>query len=182
MRSAKTLEEQHGRCWTFDGGPRTLTRVRWLGLDLGRRRIGLALSDSSATLARPWKAIAAGPSASATVDAVLAEVAQLARETLDDTRVDGMVVGLPRRLGGEDNENTKAAREAAALLGARAGVPVHLQDERLTSREAEARLAERERDWRQRKLLVDALAAAIILQDFLDEGASKPGREPSAEQ
>ena len=48
------------------------------------------------------------------------------------------------------------------------GLDVHLQDERLTSREAEAQLAEREKDWRRRKDEIDAVAAAIILQDFLD--------------
>ena len=51
----------------------------------------------------------------------------------------------------------------------RTGLPISLQDERLTSREAEARLALRERDWRRRKHRLDAAAAAIVLQDWLDE-------------
>ena len=142
--------------------------MTWLGIDLGRRRIGLALSDCSATLARPWKSVPAGPTADASIDAILIEVRRLARETLDEAGVDGFVVGLPRRLGGEDNAQTPIARHVAARLAERTGLTVHLQDERLTSREAEARLAERERDWRKRKPLIDAVAAAIILQDFLD--------------
>ncbi len=60
-------------------------------------------------------------------------------------------------------------RAFAAKLGSRSGRPVDLQDERLTSREAEQRLALRERDWRKRKRRLDAAAAAIVLQDWLDE-------------
>jgi putative Holliday junction resolvase len=86
----------------------------------------------------------------------------------DLSELGAIVVGLPRRLGGEDNDQTAAAREFAGALGQLAGLPVHLQDERLTSYEAESRLAERERDWRKRKAKLDAAAAAVILQDYLD--------------
>jgi putative Holliday junction resolvase len=85
--------------------------------------------------------------------------------------VHAVVVGLPRRLDGSDNEMTPLARVLADALRARAGVPVVLQDERLTSREAESRLALRERDWKARKQRLDAAAAAIILQDYLDSRA-----------
>jgi putative Holliday junction resolvase len=144
--------------------------MRWVGVDLGRRRIGLAISDDSATLARPWKTLAAPGSAAAAARAILDELSAFARETLDDSAVRGIVIGLPRRLGGEDTDQTAAARALAAQLREESALPVHLQDERLTSREAEARLATREKDWRKRKLLIDAMAAAIILQDFLDQG------------
>jgi putative Holliday junction resolvase len=139
--------------------------VRALGIDYGRKRIGLALSDATGLLARPWKTIArvgAPPRVSA---ALAAEIAALQREP------DGLaavVLGLPRRLGGEANEQTAAVQELAERLGALVEVPVVLQDERLTSREAESLLASKERDWRRRKALVDATAAAIILQDYLD--------------
>ena len=79
-----------------------------------------------------------------------------------------VVLGLPRRLSGESNEQTAAVEQLASHLRDRAGVPLVLQDERLTSREAESLLARREKDWRKRKPLVDALAAAVILQDYLD--------------
>jgi putative Holliday junction resolvase len=75
---------------------------------------------------------------------------------------------LPRRLSGEETEQSAQAREFAAELAALTGLDVHMQDERLTSREAESRLAVRERDWRARKARLDAAAAAIILQDYLD--------------
>jgi putative Holliday junction resolvase len=102
------------------------------------------------------------------VNAVLAAVAAFAGEVIDEPGVEGIVIGLPRRLGGEDSAETAAARAAARALHERTGLRVELQDERLSSREAESRLATRERDWRKRKAMIDAVAAAIILQDFLD--------------
>jgi putative Holliday junction resolvase len=134
--------------------------MRVLGVDFGRRRIGLALSDPSAMLARPWRTIAAG----ATPQASASQVAMIVAEAIST-----IVVGLPRRLSGDDTHDTADARHFAEALRALARVDVHLQDERLTSREAESRLAEREPDWRRRKARIDAAAAAIILQDFLDE-------------
>jgi putative Holliday junction resolvase len=152
----------------------TLTDVRWLGIDVGRRRIGLALSDDSGTLARPWKAIPAGSSIGVSATAVLAAIEAFEREALGASTVDGVVVGLPRRLGGEDTDLSAFARALADAVGSRTGLPVHLQDERLSSREAESRLAVHERDWRKRKAKIDAMAAAVVLQDFLDARADSP--------
>jgi len=142
--------------------------MRALGVDFGQRRIGLALSDASLTLARPWKTIAAGrdPRASA---AELTDIVQSVNGNELDEPIHVIVVGLPRRLGGEDNAQTPFAREFVDALRQAMAVEVVWQDERLTSREAEARLAVHERDWRRRKDRLDAAAAAIILQDYLDE-------------
>ena len=141
--------------------------MRYLGVDLGKRRIGLALSDAAGVLARPWQTVEAGrtPSESAR------RVASLAAGHLsdsDEADLGGIVIGLPRRLNGDDTDLTATARQFAAALSETTTAPVHLQDERLTSREAEARLATREPDWRKRKRQIDATAAAIILQDYLD--------------
>jgi putative Holliday junction resolvase len=142
--------------------------VRLLGVDFGRKRIGLALSDAEGRLARPWQVVAAGttPAASATV--VAGAIAEFARSTLGSEQVDAIVVGLPRRLNGDDNEQTAPTKLFAERLGAVSGLPIFLQDERLTSHEADMRLREREPDWRARKKKLDAAAAAIILQDYLD--------------
>jgi putative holliday junction resolvase len=78
------------------------------------------------------------------------------------------VIGLPRRLDGSANEMTSRVEAFAQTLGRRTSLPIVLQDERLTSLEAESRLAVREKDWRVRKQRLDAAAAAIILQDYLD--------------
>ena len=139
--------------------------MRIVGLDIGRRRIGVAISDATRTLARPLGVLAAGATPASTVDVVAAEIARLAAE---EDGVQGVVIGLPRRLDGSDNEMTPLVGALAQALRARAGVPVMLQDERLSSREAESRLALREKDWKVRKQRLDAAAAAVILQDYLD--------------
>jgi len=79
-----------------------------------------------------------------------------------------IVVGLPKRLNGDDTDLTPLVRRFVTMLAELTGLPVDVQDERLTSIEAESRLAVRERDWRKRKKLVDAEAASIVLQDYLD--------------
>ncbi len=141
------------------------TRMRILGVDFGQRRIGLALSDETALLASPWQSLTAG----ATPEDSAAAVADLLRRS---ERVAAIVVGLPRRLNGTETDQTGPARAFAAALGRLTKLDVHLQDERLSSHEADRRLAERERDWRRRKARLDAAAAAVILQDFLD---GRPG-------
>jgi len=150
--------------------------MRAMGVDLGTRRIGLAVSDPSGTLARPWRTLLAAstPQASAeTVAAALREFAEAARRAEHGDvgatgLIDVLVVGLPQRLGGGDTHLTETVRVFAGALASRTGLVVHLQDERLSSHEAEARLSVRERDWRTRKAKLDAAAAAVILQDFLD--------------
>lgn len=148
--------------------------VRILGVDVGRRRIGLAVSDASAVVARPWRMLAAGESPQASANRVAAVLAELDDPLEDRSGVGSIVVGLPRRLDGTDTDMTAPAREIASALHALTGLDVHLQDERLTSREAESRLAEREPDWRRRKQVLDAAAAAVILQDYLDHRAGRP--------
>src|ERR1700683_2728953 len=141
--------------------------MRAMGVDLGTRRIGLAVSDPSGTLARPWRTLLAAstPQASAeTVAAALREFAEAARraehgEVGATGLIDVLVVGLPQRLGGGDTHLTKTVRVFAGALASRTGLVVHLQDERLSSHEAEARLSVRERDWRKRKAKLDAAAA-----------------------
>jgi putative Holliday junction resolvase len=153
--------------------------MRYLGVDVGRRRVGLALSDELGMLSRPWRTVEAGGSPRRTAEAV---AALLAAESADDSisALAGVVVGLPRRLNGEDTHGTRPAREFAAAVGDLLHVPVYLQDERLSSREAESRLARTERDWRRRKAQLDAVSAAIILQDFLDGRAVDTAGEPPA--
>ncbi len=146
--------------------------MRVLGVDFGQRRIGLALSDATATLARPWKTVAAGdtPRASAEVVAGIVQTARAGNEP-DVEALDLIVVGVPIRLNGEDTDQTRPAREFVAALQAFSGMTVRAQDERLSSHEADRLLAVQERDWRRRKEKLDAAAAAVILQDYLDNEA-----------
>ncbi len=143
--------------------------VRALGVDLGMRRIGLALSDATGTLARPFKTLRVSPADA--LDRLVHEIDLLAA---DEDGLAVVVVGVPARLDGEATSETAQARAMMDALRTRIGVPVLGEDERLTSREAEQRLAVRERDWRKRKQQLDAAAAAVFLQDFLD-------RRPAAE-
>ncbi len=145
--------------------------MRIVGLDIGQRRIGVAISDASRTLARPVGVIQTRGLDRQTLDRITGEITRLAAE---DDEVGAIVVGLPRRLDGTANDMTAPVEAFAAQLQARLQCQVVLQDERLTSREAESRLALREKDWRVRKQKIDAAAAAIILQDYLDAAASEP--------
>lgn len=137
--------------------------MRALGVDLGTRRIGLAVSDPSGTLARPFKALTVTPATA--LDSLVLEIDRLAAE---DDGLAVIVVGVPVRLDGSASEATTQARNVIDLLRTRTRLPVVAEDERLTSHEAEQRLAVREKDWRKRKAQLDAAAAAIFLQDFLD--------------
>jgi putative Holliday junction resolvase len=142
--------------------------VRVVAFDVGARRTGVAVSDATATLARPHGCLTGGDR----VGAAVALVCELRAEEPGSAPGDVVVVvGLPRRLDGSDTDATDRAREFARALERRLGTAVVLQDERLSSVEAESRLAVRERDWRRRKARLDAAAAAVILQDYLDERA-----------
>jgi putative Holliday junction resolvase len=138
-------------------------RVRILGVDVGRRRVGLAISDPSGTLARPLTTLSIDGDAA--VERVLQEIETLRAEA---DGLDAVVVGRPARLDGSASELTAEVAAFVRSLRERATIPVHEEDERLSSREAESRLALRERDWRKRKERLDAAAAAVILQDYLD--------------
>jgi putative Holliday junction resolvase len=133
---------------------------------MGRRRVGLAISDRTCTLARPL--ITLTITGTRAVDQVVSEIKRLAAE---DDGLQAVVVGVPRRLDGSPTDETAAVARFITTLRERITIPVLEEDERLTSREAESRLAEREPDWRKRKAQLDAAAAAIILQDFLDRRA-----------
>ncbi len=137
---------------------------RVLAVDFGGRRVGLAISDPSGTLARPLETIPVSGAADA-VDRVARRVVAIAAEEDGLTTI---VVGRPAHLDGTPSDATASVNTFIAALRHRTGVPIVTEDERLSSREAESRLAENERDWRRRKTKLDAAAAAVFLQDYLD--------------
>lgn len=142
--------------------------MRIVGLDIGERRIGVAVSDLTGTLARP---VAVLRPSGLEIDALHLVASEIARLAAEDDGVGAIVVGLPRRLDGTPTEMTPRVEQFARQLESKTALPVTLQDERLSSREAESRLALREKDWRVRKQHLDAAAAAVILQDYLDSRA-----------
>lgn len=140
--------------------------MRFVGIDYGRKRIGMSISDATAFLARPWQTV---PVAGADPETAAALIADFFPRLMNEAEsVDGIVIGLPRKLGGEDTDLTADVRLFARQLEVITAIEVFLVDERLTSVEAEQQLAAREKDWKKRKQQIDAVAATIILQDFLD--------------
>lgn len=140
-----------------DEGPST-SPGRLLALDLGSQRVGVAVSDELGLTARPLPAL---PRTS--WKKLLRDVSALCGQ-LD---VKGVVVGLPLRLDGTEGEAAAEARRLARNFGLSLRCPVHLQDERLSSREAESVLRRAGRDESELKGLVDSQAAVIILLDYL---------------
>jgi putative Holliday junction resolvase len=116
-------------------------------------------------LARPWKTLEGGGGAVRVAARLAEEIAALASES---DGLHAVAFGYPRRLNGDPTDQTAAVEQVVARLRTLVDLPVVLQDERLSSREAESLLARREKDWRKRKLLLDAASAAVILQDYLD--------------
>jgi len=135
--------------------------MRYLGVDLGRARIGLALADEVLRTARAHSMVARRSDA-----ADLAAIGEVARE-YEVTRA---VVGLPLNMDGSEGPSARFARGFAAKLGEALGVPVELQDERLSTFEASDRLRGQGLSARDQKGLIDAESAAVILQAWLDGG------------
>ena len=135
------------------------TPGRVLGLDLGDVRIGVAISDPERRLAVPFGTVHVG-----SPPGELRAIATL----VDDNDVSLIVLGHPLLLSGERGERASHAEEFADALRAFVKVPVVLHDERLSSVEADRRLAAAGADGRTRRRAVDQTAATVILQAFLD--------------
>jgi len=134
-----------------------------MALDVGTRRIGVALSDTLAMIAQPFSTLRTGSGGGIP----LAEI----RAIVEDRDVELIVVGLPLRMDGTHGPEAEAATAAAQKLEADLGVEVVLEDERLTSVEAERLLIEAGVRRRDRKGATDRIAAALILQSYLDRRA-----------
>lgn len=135
---------------------------RILGIDYGLRRIGLALSDPTATIASPLPTLTRRRGKRPPVQAV----AEIAREH----EVAEAVLGLPLNLHGDEDEWTAEVRAFGTALADRAGIPVRYLDERFTSARAErsVRALGLKKTEREDKARIDAAAATLILQAFLD--------------
>jgi len=142
--------------------------TRYLGVDCGSKRVGLAVSDAAGILASPLEVVARAEAP--------ARVAAL----VEELGIGGLVVGLPTGLSGGEGRSAEEARALGAELVAATGLPVQFVDERFTSRLAEDALIETGMRRRRRRATVDKVAAAVILQGFLDELA-KPGTPGQAD-
>ena len=131
---------------------------RLLALDLGQKRVGVAVSDELCVTVRPletlrrtnWK-----------------QLLRAVAETLESFDARGLVIGLPLQMDGTEGEAAQEARRLARNFELSLNVPVYLQDERLTSLEAEAELRAARYTETERRARVDGESAAIILRDFI---------------
>jgi putative Holliday junction resolvase len=128
-----------------------------LGIDFGRARIGLAISDELRLLAHPLKTIPANKES-------LKRIAEIVRER----KIDKVVVGIPRHMSGGVGQAANEALEFAAKLRAEVSCPVETWDERLTTVAANRALSDAGKKTRQTRKIVDQVAAQMILQGFLD--------------
>jgi putative Holliday junction resolvase len=133
-------------------------RTRVLGIDVGSVRIGLAISDETCTIA---SAVATVPNEARTL------WTRLERE-IEDREVDRVVIGLPRSLDGSEGEAAQSARAFAAELARRTTRPIELWDERFTTTIAERSLIESGLRRKKRREVIDSVAAAVLLQSWLD--------------
>ncbi len=150
---------------------------RVMGIDYGRKRIGLAISDPDGVIGSPLRMQPGSGSVGGDAQVVTA----LAREE----EVAEFVVGLPLQMDGREGEQVRLTRAFAAALERESGRPVHLYDERLTTWTAEKLLREADLSREERRKKQDAVAAGIILQTFLDARRTAergdddaPGDEP----
>lgn len=140
-----------------DSGP----PPRFLGLDVGNRRVGVAVSDELGLTAQPVLTLERKRSPRED----LRSLARLARRF----GVAGIVVGRPVHLSGDASPQTEKTEAFAAEIGELTGLPIHLWDERLTTRGAHQILYEAGRARQEHRRVVDQVAATLILQSFLDE-------------
>ncbi len=143
--------------------------MRALGLDVGERRIGVALSDELGLLAGPLTTVIVGRSGRE-----LEELARLARER----QVQVVVIGLPVSLNGQEGPQARRVRAFAARLAPLLDAPIDFWDERFTTAEAERTMIERGMSREKRRARIDAAAAAIMLQGYIDD--KRPRRPPQA--
>lgn len=135
--------------------------MKYLGLDLGSRTLGIAISDSTTTIATAYKVIRHNEE----YEKLLADVIQI----VEEEHISKIILGFPKNMDNTIGFKGNLSIEFKKKLEEKINVPVILQDERLTTREAELVLISNNTRRKNRKKVIDKLAATIILQSFLDK-------------
>ena len=133
--------------------------MRFLGIDYGTRRIGLAAGDE----------LGIAPPLPALVEADAAARRRALAQVVQTRRIQEIVLGLPLNMDGSEGFKAKESQAFAEELRAEFGLPVHLVDERLTSHMAESGMNQKQLREIRGKGIIDSRAAAVILQDYLDQ-------------
>lgn len=134
--------------------------MRWMGLDVGQRRIGVALSDPLELFAQGYSVLERQNSPDRDLEALI--------EIIGREKVEGIVVGLPKNLNGTEGVMAERIREFGEKLEQATGLPLVFWDERLSTVAAERVLLEADLSRKKRKQKIDQVAAVLILQNYLD--------------
>ena len=141
---------------------------RVLGLDVGDRRIGMALSDSGGILASPLNIIE-NTTESGDIEAIL--------KIVKEREAERIIVGLPRLMNGDIGPQAQKVQVFTEVMRSHTQIPIEYRDERLTTVEAQRLHQESGSKKKNRNIRYDAMAAAVILQDYLEEQAINKKRE-----
>ncbi|MHC4551202.1 MAG: Holliday junction resolvase RuvX [Planctomycetota bacterium] len=132
--------------------------MRYLAIDHGQKRTGLAVSDASETLASPHSVIETQSSV---------ELLRRVLLVIEDEKIQAVVLGLPYNMDGTEGPRAKQVREFGKILAEKIDIPIHFHDERLSSFEAEGLITDMQLTRKKKKKRLDAIAAAAILRAFL---------------
>lgn len=134
---------------------------RYLGVDLGTKRIGLALSEPEGGIVSPLQVLKAQLDPDDNAQAIL--------EVADQYAAEAIVIGLPLNMDGTEGPQAKLTRKAAEAIRKASDLPIYFHDERLTSHAADGRLAGQELTHKKKKGRQDAIAAQVMLESFLSD-------------
>lgn len=143
--------------------------MRYLGLDLGSKTLGIALSDPGAIIASPYKIIRHNEEYDTLIESI--------KEIVEDEKVSKIVLGFPKMMNNDIGPKGELSIKFKEKLEKELNIPVILQDERLTTKRAEDVLISNNTRRSKRKKVIDKMAAVIILQSYLDRKERKNEKE-----
>lgn len=135
--------------------------MRYLGLDLGSRTLGMAVSDSLGMFASSYKIVRHEEEYERLIDDVI--------ETVNEKKIEAIVLGLPKNMNNTIGPKGELSFQFKKMLEEKLSIPVYLEDERLSTRQAENILIKNDTSRKKRKKVIDSMAATIILQSYLDK-------------
>lgn len=135
--------------------------MRYLGLDLGSKTLGIAISDLTGVIATSYKIIRHNEEYNKLFDEIL--------KIVKEEKISAIVLGLPKNMDNTIGYKGELSISFKEKLEKKIQIPIYLQDERLTTKEAESILIKNDTSRKKRKKVIDSLAATIILQSFLDK-------------
>ena len=135
--------------------------MRYLGLDLGSRTLGMAISDPLGMFASSYKIVRHNEEYERLINDV--------QETVQEKKIEAIVLGLPKNMNNTIGPKGELSFQFKKMLEERLNIPVHLEDERLTTKQAENILIHNDTSRKKRKMVIDSMAATIILQSYLDK-------------